>query len=232
MTKLVNSAWTKPTLDAEVIEEFSDEQLVMDFRRTGDRRYFEPLVTRYQRELYAYLVRYIGDADLAEEAFQATFITVHDRLETFQEGRRFRPWLYAVAINKTIDLKRYHRRRQSVSLDAPIDSGQGDRSWSVAEQLASQEEGPVDDAIRKETAERVHSVIATTNEATQQLLQMVYFQGMKYADVSEALGIPIGTVKSRVFNAMIKLGEAWRRMYPDQAPELPRQARSHSSDSR
>jgi RNA polymerase sigma-70 factor, ECF subfamily len=198
-----------------------DEHLVELFRETRDPKHFEILVRRYQRELFAYLARYIGDSELAEDAFQATFITVHDRLETFQPGRRFRPWLYAVAVNKTIDLKRYHRRRQAVSLDAPLDNKSSGREWSGAEQLVSREMEPFAAVSKEETAARVRQVIAQMSESTQQLLNMVYFQGMKYADVGEALGIPIGTVKSRVFNAMIKLNDTWRRMYPDQTPEQP-----------
>lgn len=203
------------------LQQLADEELVELFRNANNVDAFEVLVRRYQRELYAYLARYIGDPELAEDAFQATFITVHDRLETFQEGKRFRPWLYAVAVNKTIDLKRYHRRRQAVSLDAPLDSRGSGREWSGAEQLESRESDPATEISKQETAERVRDVISQMSESTQQLLNMVYFQGMKYADVSEALGIPIGTVKSRVFNAMIKLNDTWRRKYPDQLPEQP-----------
>ncbi len=214
MIKTAENTTVKPNLQLAA-DQLTDEDLVANFRKTGEIRYFEAIVRRYQRELYAYLVRYIGDPEMAEDAFQATFITVNDRLETYQEGRRFRPWLYAIAVNKSIDMKRYYRRRQSVSLDAPIDSKNGDREWSASEQLVSRESDPAALAIKNETAQRIRSVIATMNEPTQQLLNMVYFQGMKYADVSEALEIPIGTVKSRVFNAMIKLNSAWQRMYPD-----------------
>lgn len=199
------------------IRRLSDEELVSAFLESKDRRYFEPLVQRYRQELFTYLCRYIGDADLADEAFQATFITVHDRLETFEIGRRFRPWLYAVAINKTIDLKRYYRRRFSMSLDAPVDRG-GDRTRTGAEAIASEAAGPEEVAMQREVSERMQSVLATLPEATQQLLHMVYFQGMKYSDVAETLSIPIGTVKSRVFNAMGKLGDSWRRMYPEHTP--------------
>ncbi len=209
------------TASESELQLLTDEQLVELFRNSLNSKAFEVLVRRYQRELYAYLARYIGDPELAEDAFQATFITVHDRLETFQPGRRFRPWLYAVAVNKTIDLKRYHRRRQAVSLDAPIDTRTSGRDWSGADQLESRETDPAAEISKQETAQRVRNVIGQMSENTQQLLNMVYFQGMKYADVSEALGIPIGTVKSRVFNAMIKLNDAWRRMYPDQLPEQP-----------
>ena len=218
MSKVLEKPLSKQTLPDPLLD-MSDEELVAKFRESGETAYFETIVRRYQRELFAYLVRYIGDPELAEDAFQATFITVHNRLETFEAGRRFRPWLYAVAVNKTIDLKRYNRRRQAISLDAPIRMKSGDNQWSAADQLQSRESEPVENAIENETASRVRSVIGMMNENTQQLLNMVYFQGMKYADVSEALGIPVGTVKSRVFNAMIKLNDAWRRKYPDQIPQ-------------
>ena len=95
----------------------ADEELLLRYRETGQQEYFSQLVRRYERELYNYLCKYLGNADMAEDVFQATFVQLHLKCEQFQEGRRFRPWLYAVATNQAIDFQRRNRRHRILSLD-------------------------------------------------------------------------------------------------------------------
>ncbi len=195
--------------------EISDEDLVVAFLEQKEPKVFEKLVRRYERELYAFLRRFLGDEQQAEDVFQATFITVHQRLDQFEQGRRFRPWLYAVATNKAIDLKRHLKRRMTVSLDSPHSEHDSESPVALSGTVASREPTPLEIAFKNETRLQVSKLLALQSDSTQVLLHMVFFQGMKYSDISDALGIPIGTVKSRVFNAMRKLNESWQRMYPD-----------------
>src|SRR5690242_1002358 len=81
----------------------TDEELLVRYRDHADRQAFSQLVHRYERELYSYLRRYLGDATMAEDAFQATFLQVHLKCDQFEQGRRFRPWLYTIATNQAID---------------------------------------------------------------------------------------------------------------------------------
>ena len=78
---------------------------------------FAELVRRYERELYSYLRRYLGDAEMAEDAFQAAFLQVHLKCQQFEAGRSVRPWLYTIATNQAIDAQRRSRRHRMVSLD-------------------------------------------------------------------------------------------------------------------
>ena len=75
----------------------SDEELLRRCCRNGDAAAFESLVHRYEQELFSYLRRYLGNAEMAEDVFQATFLQVHLKREQFEEGRRFRPWSKAKA---------------------------------------------------------------------------------------------------------------------------------------
>jgi len=79
--------------------ERSDEELLTAYQVAGERRAFDELVHRYERELYNYLCRYLGDATAAEDAFQATFLQVHLKCQQFEPGRKVRPWLYTIATN-------------------------------------------------------------------------------------------------------------------------------------
>lgn len=103
----------------------SDESLVASYRLSGDRQVFELLVKRYEREIFTFLKRFLADAQLAEDVFQATFLSVHLRIDQFDEGRKFRPWLYAIAANKAIDAQRRNKRHRLRSLDAGTSEMEG-----------------------------------------------------------------------------------------------------------
>src|SRR4249919_2738244 len=117
----------------------SDEQLLLDYRDQADRAAFSELVRRYERELYSYLRRYLGDAGMAEDAFQATFLQVHLKCDQFEEGRKFRPWLYTIATNQAIDAQRRNKRHRSVSLDRTTKQDDGDDLGSLMDLLVSKE---------------------------------------------------------------------------------------------
>lgn len=200
------------------LQDETDEVLVQSYLDTGSKDVFAQIVSRYEREIYAFFRRFFADENLAADAFQATFLMVHLRLDQFEPGRRFRPWLYAIATNKAIDLKRQLKRRSHLSLESTKLSDNGDSQSSLAATLPDREKDPVSAAIRFEQADRVREIISEMNEPTQQLLHMVYYQGLKYSDIGEALGIPVGTVKSRVFNTIRKLNEVWHRKFPNSEP--------------
>merc|ERR1712188_68814 len=104
------------TSKCNVIEQ-TGEQLLLRYRETGDRDLFARIVQMYEHELYNYLHRYMGNAEMAEDAFQATFFQVHLKCDQFESGRKLRPWLYAIATNQAIDAQRRNKRHRMASLD-------------------------------------------------------------------------------------------------------------------
>src|ERR1700730_10831263 len=98
-------------------ENQSDGELLVRYAHDGDRRAFDELVRRYEREIFNYLRKYLGDRHLAEDAFQATFLQLHCKCRQFEPGRELRPWLYRIAANQANDLLRRNRRHKAISLD-------------------------------------------------------------------------------------------------------------------
>ena len=96
---------------------WTDEKLLVEYRQHGDRPAFDELVRRYEKELYGYLRHYLGDAGMAEDVFQQTFLQVHLKCDQFEPQRKLRPWLYAVATNQAIDFRRRNVRHRMASLD-------------------------------------------------------------------------------------------------------------------
>ena len=191
-------------------QELSDEEIVSAYLESRNARDFERLVQRYERELFTFLRRFLSDVQQAEDVFQATFLSVHLRIDQFEPGRRFRPWLYAIASNKAIDYMRRNRRHQVASLDAKMSNGDSDDS--MVSKLSGNVAAPDENAMNNETSARVRAAVQELNEPTQQLIQLAFYQGMKYSDIAEVLQIPLGTVKSRVFTAIRKLNQIWMRM--------------------
>src|SRR5580658_338145 len=129
---------------AEDLSQLSDEELMSRYREEGKAAIFSELVHRYERELYRYLARYLGDSTAAEDVFQNTFLQVHLKRGLFENGRPFRPWLYAIATHQAVDALRKAGRHPTVSLDRRVNSGrnEGD-SGNLVDLLVSESGGPL-----------------------------------------------------------------------------------------
>src|SRR3954471_5926534 len=128
--------------------ERTDEELLAAYR-TGDRSSFNALVERYQRELFHFLVRFLGDRAAAEDIFQEPFLQVHQSADQFDPTRRFRPWLFTIAANKGRDLIRSQARRPTNPLQASISPGD-DESGDFIDLMQAANETPAEPMEREE----------------------------------------------------------------------------------
>jgi RNA polymerase sigma-70 factor (ECF subfamily) len=192
-----------------------DEDLLLAYRDQADREAFTELVHRYERELYSYLRRYLGDAPMAEDTFQATFLQVHLKCDQFEEGRKFRPWLYTIATNQAIDAQRRNKRHKSVSLDRNTKPEGSDDVSTLMDLLTSREPSPDGRIEATQQRDWVRSAVAALPDGLREAVHLVYYQGLKYREAADILNIPVGTVKSRLHSAILKLNEAWIDSHPN-----------------
>src|SRR5436305_1089987 len=136
----------------------SDEELLARFCK-GQTEAFGALVRRYERELYGYLRRYLGDAALAEDVFQNTFLQLYVKSDQYEAGRPVRPWLYTIATNQAIDALRRNGRHQAVSLDQQRDDTADGDIHNLMESLQSRETAPFDLAHAQESRERIRASV-------------------------------------------------------------------------
>lgn len=186
----------------------SDEDLLIRFCK-GQKEAFGILVRRYERELFGYLRRYLGDCSLAEDVFQNTFLQLYVKSNQYEAGRPVRPWLYTIATNQAIDALRRNGRHQAVSLDQFREEAADGDVHSLLETLEGRGPGPLDLAQGQERRERVRASVDRLPDFLRQVLVLAYYQGLKYREIADILGIPVGTVKSRLHAALVKLQEAW-----------------------
>jgi RNA polymerase sigma-70 factor (ECF subfamily) len=188
----------------------SDEVLLTRYRDKGRTEDFDELVHRYENELYRYLSRYLGDAALAEDVFQNTFLQVHLKRGLYEDGRPVRPWLYSIATHQAVDALRKSGRHPTISLDQRPSSTGETESGSLVDLLVGDGEGPLSELQGEESKQWVRESVARLPEALRQTLILAYHQDLKYREIADILKIPVGTVKSRLHAALAKLQQMAR----------------------
>ena len=194
--------------------EITDEQLI-DLFRGGDVNAFTQLVKRYERELYNYLLRFVGRGSMAEDIFQETFLQVHVSIDSFQSNRRFRPWLYTIASNKARDHLRSKARRPAVQITGSENDEDTANLWDY---LKTEETTAEDILMKKQQNELVRRLIDQLPDHLRQILILAYFSQISYQEMAEVLEIPLGTVKSRLHSAVANFG----RLFNEQTEQEER----------
>lgn len=172
---------------------FTDEQLMLRLKNNGDRQAFNTLVERYRDRIVSYACRMTGNAELAQDAAQETFVRVFRSAATFHDDGRFSPWVYKIASNVCLS-ERARRAKDALNVDFETLEDTQDSGVVVEDQV-----------MATLTAERLSVGIGKLSNQHKTALVMHIYQGLTYEEIGEALGIPTGTVKSRLFYAIRKL---------------------------
>jgi len=203
-----------PSHTDPAFEGVSDEQVFIAFR-SGDPKAYRELIERYHDDLLRFLIRLVGDRTWAEDLFQETFLQVHQSAATFDASRRFRPWLFTIAANKGRDLLRKQKRRRTVELSAPLKDS--DRGVSMVDLLEVDVPSPDARADLVERDRLVQEALDDLGPALREVLLLGYFQRLSYAQIADDLGIPLGTVKSRMHAAVAAFARSWQRVTRESA---------------
>ena len=189
-------------------QQVSDTELLQR-HLDGDPGAFEALVRRYRRELFNFLARFTGDATMAEDVFQEALLQLHLSAATFDPARRLKPWLFTIAANKARDAMRRTYRRQAAPLDATVGTG-ADHQTSYAELMPADVPAPDESLLNLETRQAVQTIIRQMPENLRTVLLLSYFNGFPYKEIAEILGVPLGTVKSRLHAAVQHFARQWK----------------------
>jgi RNA polymerase sigma-70 factor, ECF subfamily len=173
---------------------------------SGDLSAFNTLVEMHQDSLYGWVVSLVNDDALADDITQSVFITAYEKLSSFRGGS-FRAWLFKIARNRSFDEMRWKKRHPSFSLDEDPEDDQ-----SLHSILPDHAPLPEDALIDAEQAGQIERMINRLPEVFQQVLRLVDMEGMDYQEAADVLDLPLGTVKSRVARARIKMRRQFQQV--------------------
>ena len=166
----------------------------------GRRDAFGELVSRYQARLYNAAVRLVDGPEDAADVVQDAFLNAYQSLHTFKGDAEFFTWLYRIAFNTAISLKR--KRRAVVSLDAA-----GGRDGSLDPDDPSEYVRPGAALERTENEAQLQAAMGRLSPEHREVLVLKDIEGLKYEVIADMLGVPIGTVRSRLHRARLELRE-------------------------
>lgn len=184
----------------------------------GDAGAFAALVERYRHELFNFLARFTGDATLAEDVFQETFLQLHLSAGVFDMSRRLKPWLFTIAANKARDALRTRSRRQAAPLDALLSGDEG-KAGTYAELMPANVPAPHEAILNIEARQAVQNTVNEMPENLRLVILLCYFHEFAYKEIAEMLGLPLGTVKSRIHAAVKLFAERWKAAAEQSADE-------------
>ncbi len=174
----------------------------------GDREAFGELVERWQDRIHGAVHRMVGDAELARDLAQETFLRAYTGLRSFEGGSSFGTWLYSIALNQVRSEMRKRsalKRHDPLSLDA-LRGGEDGRSVDPPDPA----EAAPDRLATREHCDLLRAEIARLDDDHREVLVLREFQGLSYEEVAEIAGVPVGTVRSRLHRARNELRERLR----------------------
>lgn len=188
--------------------------------RSGDEKAFDGLISRYIRPVYAFVLSMTHDVPMAEDIVQDTCVKAWKHLESFDNSKSFKTWIFAIAKNTAYDaLKK--KKALPFSAFAEDDEDEGHESW--ADRIADQ--GPLPDELlmREDAAHLLGEKLSGLPEDFRRILELRYREDFSLNEIAEILGEPYNTIKSRHGRAIRSLRKAFSS---DQASELPTESYS------
>jgi RNA polymerase sigma-70 factor (ECF subfamily) len=193
-----------------------DAELLRKAQR-GDRGAFGQIVVLYQDRLYNALLRVIGDPEEARELTQETFTRALVKIDSFRGEAGPYTWLFRIGVNLAISQLRKIQRHRTFSLDRPAGSGgangaeDDDQASSLIDRVA-QDRGasPADNAETREQHQQVLAALGRLDAEYRAVLVMRDIEGFDYQQMADVLGLPLGTLKSRLFRARLALRDELR----------------------
>ena len=178
--------------------------------KAGDKEAFSRLVEAYQDRIYGYLSRMLSDPDEAEDVAQEVFVRAYRSLGKFRGASSFHTWLYRIASNLAIDVARRRKRQDNsvYSLDASVEVGEDEYDRDIPDDSGA----PDQLTEQREVREIVRQVVDELPEKLRDVVILYELQGESYEDIASILDVPLGTVKSRLFNARGQLKKKLQRM--------------------
>lgn len=168
------------------------DTLIVDKVLNGDKNAYELLILKYQSQVFATVLNIVKDRDYAQDFVQEAFFKAYEKLDTLKEKAQFYPWLKRIAIN--LALNHFDRQKRVVDVENE------DNSTSYFENIAD-EGDPEELTLKEELRRYVRKFVDALPDRLRVVIVLREIEDMSYEEISAMLNIPLGTVRSRLFNA-------------------------------
>ena len=176
---------------------YTDEQLIARFQ-SGDERAYIELVNRYRDRLINFVFPFLGDFEQAEDVVQETMLKLYEKTHYYREIAKFSTWIYTIARNLANTELRKKKRRKTTYISRMT---KDDRQYDIPAVQADLNQNLQNEFIR----DRIHAAINELPEHFKTVIILRDIQELSYDDISNIVGVPLGTVKSRINRARLQL---------------------------
>jgi RNA polymerase sigma-70 factor (ECF subfamily) len=195
--------------DGDLIQKFLDRNGASEGMSA-----FNTLVWRWQKPIYNFILRYLGNREEARDLTQHVFIRVYRNLPRLKDRARFSPWIYQIAANLCRDSIKQRRRRKSFSLENLQENGALDEAMHPGLTLLPEASLHPDTIVsRSELRDILQKALQEIPEEQRIVIIMKEYQGLKFTEIAEALGVSVNTIKSRMYyglSALKKILTRWQ----------------------
>jgi len=175
----------------------ADDAVFIDKLKAGETAAFDTLIDRYSSDIYGLLYRLTENAEEASDLTQDTFLRAFRSIKGFRGDSELKTWLFRIAINESRNRFRWWKRRRrdvTISLDLTV----GDSHATLADTLADSGDSPEQAALTKEREYALKAALTDIPDIYREAITLCDIEGLSYDETAAALGVGIGTVKSRI----------------------------------
>jgi RNA polymerase sigma-70 factor (ECF subfamily) len=200
-----------PTVDdVQDATAMSDEDL-MKLCQEGDEGAFDILFRRYEGQALSFIHRLIGDQNRTEALGQEAFMRIFKDAKSYQYPRSFTTWFYTIVRNLCKNELRWRSRHPTVSIEENVDHSEhhgSEHCARIGDFLESEVIDPLSRLMNREMTQKLERALHGLPDLEREILILNRFQGLKYREISEVVGVPISTVRARIYVAIERLHKA------------------------
>jgi RNA polymerase sigma-70 factor (ECF subfamily) len=192
MTPILNqeASFSDYTYKGQSLSSFADDQIVQ-LVIDGQEDAFAELYHRFNSDIYSYILRLVSNQGAAEDLLQEVFVAVWQVMDSFKRESSVKTWLFRIAHNKTMSWMRTYYRNQGVDQEEPQDTA---------------DSTPPDvQTVLNWRADMIQEALDELSANHRAVVELFYFQGLSYTEISEVVRCPVGTIKSRMSHALQNL---------------------------
>lgn len=178
-----------------------DDAILIERCQAGDRGAFDALIQKHQTRAYQFAFRLTRNVDEASDVVADAFVRIHNALPNFKGQSAFTTWLFRILTNCFLDLRKREKSRAAVSLEATLQTGDGD----IQRQVEDGADSPFEETVREARGLEVQEAVNSLPEYQRAMIVMYHVEDLSYEEIASALDLPIGTVKSRLNRARLSL---------------------------